>query len=287
MIPVLRHELRGYFHSLTAYVFGASLLAFVGLGAMLYNIQAAVSNFEFVLGFSCLVFAVIVPVLTMRVIADERRQKTDQLLYSLPITTTQVVLGKYLALLAVYLLPLLLICLYPLVFAQFGEVYLPTSYGSLFAFFLLGAALLAVGMFLSSLTESQGLAAGISIAAILLNYYSVDLAEYASSTAFGTTVVLLVLCLAAGFLARYVTGSETFGWGVAFCLVAAVGAVRLVDGSLLEGLLPRAMNALSLFERFYPFVNGVFDLTGIVYYLTVAALFLFLTVQSMEKRRYH
>ena len=287
MIAVLRHELRGYFHSLTAYVFGASLLAFVGLGAMLYNIQAAVSSFEFVLGFSCLVFAVIVPVLTMRVIADERRQKTDQLLYSLPITTTQVVLGKYLALLAVYLLPLLLICLYPLVFAQFGEVYLPTSYGSLFAFFLLGAALLAVGMFLSSLTESQGLAAGISIAAILLNYYSVDLAEYASSTAFGTTVVLLVLCLAAGFLARYVTGSETFGWGVAFCLVAAVGVVRLVDGALLEGLLPRAMNALSLFERFYTFVNGIFDLTGIVYYLTVAVLFLFLTVQSMEKRRYH
>ena len=70
-------------------------------------------------------------------------------------------------------------------------------------------------------------------------------------------------------------------------VVAAVGVVRLVDGALLEGLLPRAMNALSLFERFYTFVNGIFDLTGIVYYLTVAVLFLFLTVQSMEKRRYH
>ena len=139
MIAVWKHELRNYFHSLTAYVFGAFLLAVVGLGAMFYNLQAAVSNFEFVLNFSSLVFVVIVPILTMRVIAEERRQKTDQLLYSLPISTTQVVLGKYLALLVVYLIPLCVISLYPLIFAQFGDVYLPTSYGSIFAFFLMGA----------------------------------------------------------------------------------------------------------------------------------------------------
>ena len=101
MIAIWKHELRSYFHSLTAYVFGAFLLLVVGLGAMLYNLQAAVSNFEFVLSFSSLVFVVIVPILTMRVIAEERRQKTDQLLYALPITTAQVILGKYLALLAV------------------------------------------------------------------------------------------------------------------------------------------------------------------------------------------
>ena len=169
MIAVWKHELRNYFHSLTAYVFGAFLLAVVGLGAMFYNLQAAVSNFEFVLSFSSLVFVVIVPILTMRVIAEERRQKTDQLLYSLPISTTQVVLGKYLALLVVYLIPLCVISLYPLIFAQFGDVYLPTSYGSIFAFFLMGAALLAAGVFISSLTDNQGFAAGISIAAIQLN----------------------------------------------------------------------------------------------------------------------
>lgn len=109
MIAVLKHELRNYFHSLTAYVFGAFLLAFVGIGAMLYNLQAAVSNFEFVLSFSSLVFVVIVPILTMRVIAEERKQKTDQLLYSLPISTTEVVIGRYLALLVLYFIPLCVI----------------------------------------------------------------------------------------------------------------------------------------------------------------------------------
>ena len=93
MIAVFKHEIRNYFHTMTAYVFGAFLLAFTGMGATLYNLQAAVSNFEFVLSFGSLIFVVIVPVLTMRVIAEEKKQRTDQLLYSLPITTTQVVMG--------------------------------------------------------------------------------------------------------------------------------------------------------------------------------------------------
>ena len=287
MSAILKHELRSYFHSLTAYIFGAFLLAFVGIGAMLYNIQMAVSNFEFVLSFGSLVFVVIVPILTMRVIAEERRQRTDQLLYSLPITTTQVVLGKYLALLAVYLIPLAVICVYPLIFAQFGEVYLPTSYGSIFAFFVMGAALMAVGVFLSSLTENQGFAAGITIAVILFNYYSVSLSEYISSTAFGSLIALDVLAILLGFLIRYLTRNEGLAYGVALALVLALAAAFLVDSSMFEGLLPAVMEQLSLFERFNTFVNGVFDVTAIVYYLSVIGFFLLLSVQSMEKRRYN
>ena len=287
MIAVCKHELRGYFHSLTAYVFGAFLLAVVGVGAMLYNLQAAVSNFEYVLSFSSLVFVVIVPILTMRVLAEERRQKTDQLLYSLPITTTQVVLGKYLALLAVYLIPLAVICVYPLIFTQFGEVYLPTSYGSIFAFFVMGAALMAVGVFLSSLTENQGFAAGITIAVILFNYYSVSLSEYISSTAFGSLIALDVLAILLGFLIRYLTRNEGLAYGVALALVLALAAAFLVDSSMFEGLLPAVMEQLSLFERFNTFVNGCFDVTAIVYYLSVIGFFLLLSVQSMEKRRYN
>lgn len=287
MIAVLKHELRLYFHSLTAYVFGAFLLAFVGIGAMLYNIQAAVSNFEFVLSFGSLVFVVIVPILTMRVIAEERKQKTDQLLYALPITTTQVILGKYLALLVVYLIPLALISLYPLLFAQFGEVYLPTSYGSILAFFVLGAALIALGVFISSLTDNQGFAAGIGIAAILLNYYSVSLSEYISSTAFGSLAALCVLVVLLVMLVKYLTKNETLAYFGAGGLLVLIMGFYMYDPTKFEGLLPQVMADLSLFERFYVFVNGVFDMTAIVYYLTVIIFFLFLAVQSLEKRRYN
>lgn len=287
MIAVLKHELSGYFHSLTAYIFSAFLLAFVGIGALIYNIQSAVANFEYVLGYVCLGFAVIIPILTMRVIAEERKQKTDQLLYSLPIRTSQIVMGKYFALLTVYLVPLCIVAVYPLIFAQFGEVYLPTSYGSLFAFFMMGAAMIAAGTFISSLTENQGFAAGIAVPVILLNYYSVTLAEYVSATASGSVAALIVTAVLLGFVIRHLTKNRNLAYGISILIMLAVVIIYIADSSRFEGLVPDIMTKLSLFERFYTFVNGVFDLTAIIYYITVIIFFLFLSVQSLEKRRYN
>ena len=287
MIAIFKHELRLYFHSLTAYVFGAFLLLIVGIGSMLYNLQAAVSNFEYVLSFSSMVFAVIVPILTMRVIAEERKQKTDQLLYSLPISTTKIIVGKYLALLVLYLIPLAIISTYPLIFSQYGEVYLLTSYGSLIAYFIMGAALIAIGVFVSSLTENQGFAAGIGIAAILFNYFSVSLAEYVSATAAGSSIVLFVSAGLLGWIIKYLTRNDNLGYGVGLTLMAAVVALFWIDESKLEGLVPKIMKTLSLFDRFETFVNGVFDMTAIVYFVSIIIFFLFLSVQSLEKRRYN
>ncbi len=287
MIAIYKHELRSYFHSLTTYVAGAFLLAVIGIGAMLYNIQSAVSNFEFVLGFSSIVFAIIVPLLTMRVLAEERKQKTDQLLFSLPITTVQVILGKYLALLTIFALPVCIIALYPLIFAQFGNVYLPASYGSIFAFFLVGAALMALGLFISSLTDNQGLAAGIGVAVILFNYFSVDLAEYVSATPLGALVTIAIIILALGFLVEHLTKNVRFSNIITLVLLALALIAYLTVPEVFDGLLPQIMTKLSLFDQLDVFVNGVFDLTSVVYFLSVTAFFLFLSVQSLEKRRYN
>ena len=287
MIAVFEHELKNYFHTLTAYIFGAFLLLFIGIGSMLYNLQAAVSNFEFVLSFSSVVFVVIVPILTMRVIAEERKQKTDQLLYSLPVSTLQVILGKFLALLVVYVIPLSIVSVYPLIFSNYGEVYLKTAYGSIIAFFVLGAALIALGVFISSTTENQGFAAGIGIAVILLNYFSVRLSEYVSATAFGSIVALAVIAVLLGVLVWHLTKNTTLGYVITIVLYIILIAASYIDSSVFEGFLPKIMKQLSLFERFDVFVNGMFDITGIFYYLSVIVFFLFLSVQSLEKRRYN
>lgn len=286
MTAVLKHELRGYAHSLSSYLFCAFLLLFVGVGALLYNIQSAVANFEYVLEFVCIGLTVIIPVLTMRVIAEERRARTDQLLYSLPLTTAQIVAGKYLALLVVYLVPLCVVALYPLIFAQYGDVYLLTVYGSLFAFFIMGAAMIAVGMFISSLTDSQGFAAGIAIVVFAFNYFSVTLAENISATAFGAALALGVLAVLLGYGVYRLTKNGLIAYGVALAAMAATVAAMFTDDGALTSLLPTLMEKLSLFSHFTSFVNGVFDVTAIVFWLSVAAFFLFLTVQSLEKRRY-
>ena len=287
MIAVLKHELRSAFHTLTIYLFCAALLCFVGVGAMFYNIQYSVANFEYVLSFVSIGLVVIIPVLTMRSFAEERKQKTDQLLYSLPLTTWQIVGGKYLALVVMFLLPMAIICIYPFAFSQYGEVYLPAAYGSLFAFFVMGAALIAVGMFISSLTDNQGFAAGIAIVLFLLNYYSVSLAEQVSATSLGSALALCIIAALIGFIVKALTKSNRIALGIGGGLAVLTLAGYLIVPDKFEGLLPDIMEKLSLFDRFTNFVSGVFDLTALVFYASVIALGLLLTVQSLEKRRYN
>ncbi len=287
MLAVLKHELRSSFNSLTIYLFCAALLCFVGVGAMIYNIQSSVANFEYVLKFVSIGLVVIIPVLTMRCFAEERKQKTDQLLYSLPLNTWQIVGGKYLSLVIMFLLPIAIICVYPYVFSKFGEVYLPGAYGAIFAFFVMGAALIAIGMFISSLTDNQGFAAGISIVLFLFNYYSVSLAEQVSTTSLSSAFVLCVIAILIALVVKNLTKNNLLALTVGVGLLAIIlGAYFIIPDSF-ESLLPNIMSKLSLFDRFTSFVNGVFDMTAIVFYGSVIALGLFLTVQSLEKRRYN
>mgnify|MGYP002627616748 FL=1 len=286
MKAVFKHEVSLYYHGLMAYLFAAFLLEFIGIGAMLYNINSAMANFEYALGTFSIAFVGLVPVLTMRVMAEEKKQKTDQLLSLLPITSTDIVLGKYFAMALVFVLPMLVACVYPFIFSFYGDVYLPTSYGALFAFICLGLALIAIGMFISSLTESQGMAAGIGVVVMLFLYYSATLANYISSQVFNV-VVLVVLAALLGLLVRKLTNSDVAGLGVFLAGAAALAVTWFVKPEALTGLLPDMMQKLSPFERLYTFVNGVFDVTGIVYYASIAVFFLFLCVQVWEKKRYN
>jgi len=286
MTAVLRHELSSYFTNVTGYVFGAFLLLFAGIYTMVINLQSASPYFEYVLMNMDFIFLIIVPILTMRVIAEERRQKTDQLLYSLPLTMTQVALGKYLAMLVIFLIPVAVIGVYPLVLTAFGAVYLPAAYGALTGFFFLGASLIAIGMFISSLTESQAVAAGLCFVVMLLNYFISSLASYVPSTAFASFLCVAVCILVLGLIFRLLTRSGFAALVLTIVLEGSLVAAYTFRSADFQGLFPNLMEQLSLFDRFYEFVNGTFDLTAIVYYLTVIAVFVFLTVQSLEKRRW-
>lgn len=286
MRAVFRHELSSHFTGLTGYVFGAFLLLFAGIYTMVYNLRGAYTNFEYVLGGMSFIFLVIVPILTMRVLAEERRQKTDQLLYSLPLSMTQVVLGKYAALLVVYALPMLIICLYPLLLTSFGNVYLPAAFGAIIGFFFLGAALIAIGMYVSSLTESQAVAAGLCFVVMLVNYFIADLAGYAPGTAFGSLIAFVLLGLVICAVVWLMTRNGYMTLLLAAVLEGGLMVLYLLFQSSFEGLFPSIMEELSLFERFYDIMYGVFDLKSMIYYLTVIGVFLFLSVQSMEKRRW-
>ena len=286
MKAVFKHEVSSYFTGLTGYVFGAFILLFTGIYAMVYNISGGLTNFEYVPASLPFIFIVIIPILTMRVISEEKKQKTDQLLYSLPISMTQVVIAKYMALMVVFLIPVLIMCVYPLVLTLFGNVYLPVAFGTLLSFYLLGGSLIAIGMFISSLTESQAVAAGVSFVVMVVIYFISDLSDYAASTARGSLFALTIVIILFAVLVGFMTKSMFSGFTSGVVLEAILIALFTVKRESFEGLFPSVMSKLSLFERFYVFVQGVFDITGIVYFLSIIGVCLFLTVQSLEKRRW-
>lgn len=286
MKAVYKNELSTYFTTLTGFVFSAFLLLFAGIYTMIICLKQQRTEFEYVMGNICFVFFIIVPVLTMRVLAEERRQKTDQLLYSLPISTTEVVLGKYLALLTAFLVPVAVISLYPLILSLYGNLNLMGCYLSILAFFFLGAAFLAIGMFVSSITESQALAAGLCFIILLVNYFLTIITGYITSKAVVSFVGLLAAAVILALIIYLMTKNFYAGAGSLIVLAAVIFITFLNNRDSYSGLLPKLLNELALFDRFYRFMSGSFSLTDIVFFISVAAIFVFLSVQSMEKRRW-
>lgn len=286
MSAVYRRELKSYFTGFTGYVFMAFILFFTGMFAMIINFRSRVPYFEYVLSYMNLVYIILVPILSMRVIAEERRQKTDQLLYSLPVSMSKIVIGKYFAMITVLLVPVIVMCVYPVFLSIYGSVALLRSYGAIFAWYLLGCSLLAVGMFMSSLTENQIVAAVMSFAVTLLCYFLTSLASFVPATTVGSFVGFTVLIIAFGFVVWGLTKSKLAGLGAAAVLEVALAVVNFADGDILAGKFQHLLAVVSPFARFTNFVNGIFDITAVVYYLTIIALFVFLTIESMEKRRW-
>lgn len=286
MKAVFRHELSSYFHTMTGYLFIGFLLLFVGIFSYVYNIQNSLANFEYVLSGMSFVYLLIIPVLTMGVIAEERRRNTDQLLYSLPLSMTEVTLGKYFAMLVVLLIPTLIVCIYPLVLNLFGQVYLLKTYGAIVGFFFLGAALIAVGMFVSSLTENPAIAAGLCFLLLLINYFMSSLSGYLPSTATPSLVALTAVILLTALIIWMMTRSGAVAGIFALAAEAVVLLLFAVKQTWFAGLFPTIMSKLSLFDRFNSFVDGVFDVKALVFYLTVCIFFVFLSIQSMDKRRW-
>jgi len=286
MKAVFKHEFSSYFTGLTGYLFTAIILLFSGIFTWVYNLSSKLANFEYALSGMSMVLLFCVPILTMRVLAEERKQKTDQLLYALPLSMTKIILGKYLAMVALLLIPTVIIGMYPLILAGYGTVYLPAAYGALLAFFLLACALLAIGMFLSSLAGNPVVSAVLCFGAMLFLYLMSNLSDFVSGTAGGSLAAFAVIAALLAVLVWRMT--KNILPAVITGAVSEVGllVVFFIDKTVFEGLFPGLMRSLSPFERYLSFINGVFDVTSVVFYLTVAALFVIFTVQVMEKGRW-
>ncbi len=287
MSSIYRKELRSYFTNMHGYIFGAFLLLICGIFFYVTNLVGGSAYFEYALQTTSFIFLLIVPIVTMKCIAEEKHQRTDQLLYSLPLSTTEIVLGKFFALYTVFLIPLSIMGIYPLILTLFGTVNLAGTYSCILGFFLLGGALLSIGLFISSLTESQVIAAVISFGVVLLMYLMTSLATLVPTTEIASVVAFSVVCIIFG-LCVYAFSKD---WWISGSFAIAAEIVLIIfymsNKAAFAGLFQRVLTALSIYDVYYQLSVGIFDLTAVVYFLSVMAVCLFLTVQSLDRKRYN
>ena len=287
MSAVYKRELRSYFNSMIGYIFIAAVMVFIGIYFMIVNMNVGFPYFASTLSSTLIIFVFAVPLLTMKSMAEERKAGTDQMLLTYPVSTTAVILGKYFAMMTVYAIPLAISCLCPIVILIGGVGSPLIDYSAILAFLCLGFMFVAIGMFISSLTESQIIAAVASMAVLLVLFLWKSLVNYIpttpAATLIGFLVILGIILLALWHVtkSRLVTG-----------IVAAVGVVAavvpyLVNRTLYDGLLQKVLGVFAIYNTISNFTSYyVFDIAGLLLYLSVAALFVFLTVQSVQKRRW-
>lgn len=287
MLAIYKRELKSYFHSMTGCVFIAFLVMFTGIYFMAYNLNAGYPYFSYTLSGSLIVFLIGIPLLTMRSFSEERKTKTDQLLLTAPVSLTKVVLGKYFAMVTVLAVPNVIFCLFPLLIKLQGTAYLLVDYSSIAVFFLLGCVYLAIGMFMSSLTESQ-IIAFISTFGILLLLYLWDgiLSFLPSSALSGMIGILLILTLIVVYI-YHMTKNWMLAAGIEAVGIATALIVYFVKSSLYENLLTKLLGRLALADVFMNISSSnIVDVSGLLLYVSILIIFVFLTIQTIQKRRW-
>ena len=288
MFAIIKKELKQYFYSMVGFVFLAFFLAIVGLYTWAGNLSQGIGNFEMTLGNMTFIFVILIPILTMRIVAEEKKQKTDQLLYTSPISLTKVILGKYIAVMILFTIAILVIALYPLLIHMYGQDFrLSLAYSSLIGFYLLGAANIAVGLFISSLTESQVIAAVVSFIVLLLSNMLTSIASMlptdALSQALILTVAWIVVCVIAYNMMKNITVTAI----LAVIGEVVVWGIYIAKSAVYENLLSKVADAFAITSRYSDFELGILKYDAIVYYISVSFLFVFLTVQIIKKKRFN
>jgi len=286
MLAIMKREFKAYFSSPTGFVFMGFFLLLTGFFFVMSNVLQASPDYNAVLGSITFIFLIVVPVLTMRLISEETKQKTDQLLLTSPLSLTKMVLGKYLAAVGVFLLTLLVTAIYPVLLSFFGSVAVWEILGGYIGFFLLGSSFIAVGLFVSSLTDNQVIAAIVTFVSLLFMWL-IDWIQQGIPVDRVSGIVFAGLLVIGAAVFVYFT-TRTIYVSIAVFTVGSgvVTGMHFLNPIVFEGLIVRVLDWFSLLARYGDFAMGVLSISPIVYYVTFSAIFVFLTIRMIEKRRW-
>lgn len=287
MCTLLFKEFKAYFTSAIGYVFMTFYVLVFGLYFCLINLRTLNGNYSLIFNYLVNLLLFTIPIVTMRLLSEEKKNKTDQLLLTSPIHTYDIVLGKYLAAVLLFFVTLSITFVFPIILSFLGRVPWGIIISSYIGYFLLGATLIAISLFISALTENQIISAissiGLFMGLLLVDVVSSFIPPERLSSLIFLVVVTLLLCL---YLLN-ATKSLYLSLMSGFVVLTTIFLAYHFYGQVFDGLCTKLLKWFSLFSRYTNFNDGLLDIGATIYYLSFIFIFLFLTHQSIEKRRWN
>lgn len=286
MFAILKKELRIYFLTPTGWIFIAVFLLISGLLFSLQNVFPQNPDYSSLLTGLLFIFLLVVPPLTMRIFIDEKKFNTDQLLLTGPTGLWSIVMGKYLAAFIVFLTTIVITFLYPILLSFHGSLEWPRIIGTYIGFILMGGAFISIGVFISHIAEGIVSAAILTFCALMVTFIIDFLPSSMPTTEVSGLIWAAILCLIPILWLQFNGKNWFVTTAVTLGMATILAVIWFVGPQLYSGLIGNSLSWLSLTRRFSSFALGLLRLDTLVYYLTFSGFFLFLTVQSLEKRRW-
>ena len=294
MISIFKREIKAYFVTPIGCLYMGLFLLITGIYFAFSNLVSQSSYYSNFLGSILFIYLFAIPLLTMRLFSEEKRQRTDQLLLTSPISIPEIVCGKFLAALALYGLSLVVTVLYAVIIAIYGDLMVWETLGSYIGFLFLGACYISVGVFVSASTENQLTAALVTFFTLFVIWLIDPIAQMVPSD-------VMAGAISAGALALIVVlflFINTRNWFISLIVLVLAAAVILflyfyVSGyyylyrNVFDGFLQKFLGWFSLNRRYQNFSMGLLKFEALLYYISFSGLFLFLTIRLIEKRRWN
>ena len=284
MIAIYKKEMKTYFTTMVGYVFLGILIGFAALMFTIINVDARSASFAQTIDNMAIVFLILIPMLTMRLFAEEARQKTDQLIFTSPISIFQIVFGKFLAAVSLFLIGMAATVIFPLMLKSYGPVPFAETVGVYVGYILMGICFIAVGLFISCMTESQSIAA-IATFAVLFIMFVLQGITMPSDRTSSLVFVIAAVCALSYFM-YHNTKNKLAGLATGIFLMILAMIAFIIDNTIFDAIIPKCAEWFFILSRFSYFVYGILDYTSVLYYITFAIAFVYLTINMIEKRRW-